>query len=133
MNRRSFLFYTAVTAIGSSLNTELVFALAKKSVVLTVDLSKDLTSVGSSKTIKKIIVVRTAEGNEPNSFVALSNKCTHRGCQVSFNTGKNEFDCPCHGSKYNMKGDVIHGPAKKALTKYTVSINNNMLSIDTDQ
>jgi len=133
MNRRSFLFYTLATAVGSTLSTELVFASPNKSEAITVDINKDLTSVGSSKKIKKVIVVRTAEGNEQSSFIALSNKCTHRGCKVSFNPEQNEFDCPCHGSKYNMNGEVIHGPAKKSLAKYTFDIKDNILTVDTGQ
>ena len=134
MNRRSFLFYTIATAVTGSLSTELAFASPHDANdAVTIDLSKDLTSVGDSKKIKKAIVVRTAEGNEPGSFVALSGKCTHRGCKVSYNSAQNRFECPCHGSMYSIEGEVIHGPAKEALTKYTVSISNNTLTFDTDK
>lgn len=133
MNRRSFLYYTVATAVTGSLSTQLAFASPHDTNAITIDLGKDLTSVGDSKKIKKSIVVRTAEGNEPGSFVALSGKCTHRGCKVSYNPEQNRFECPCHGSMYNIGGEVIHGPAKEALTKYTVSVSNNTLTINTGE
>jgi cytochrome b6-f complex iron-sulfur subunit len=54
---------------------------------------------------------------------ALSARCTHAGCVVSWEAeGANHILlCPCHGSRFDTKGQVLGGPAKKPLTAYTAS------------
>jgi Rieske Fe-S protein len=37
--------------------------------------------------------------------------CSHLGCSVAYDAGVLRFQCPCHGSQFNVNGQVVHGPA----------------------
>jgi nitrite reductase/ring-hydroxylating ferredoxin subunit len=109
-----------------------------------VDLHRSLGVVGSQglSTIKSVVgdriatlaahgvdslvpgtggVVRTgrravaAFRHEDGTIDAVSPRCTHLGCIVHFNGAERTWDCPCHGSRFDLKGHVIDGPATEDL------------------
>jgi cytochrome b6-f complex iron-sulfur subunit len=51
---------------------------------------------------------------------AVSRKCTHLGCSVSYNENEKKLICPCHQSSFSIKGTRLAGPAKRNLKTYTV-------------
>ncbi len=55
------------------------------------------------------LLIRSASG-----FTALSLVCPHLGCTVD--PQPDGFACPCHGSRFGLQGQVVRGPAGKALT-----------------
>jgi glycine/D-amino acid oxidase-like deaminating enzyme/nitrite reductase/ring-hydroxylating ferredoxin subunit len=46
---------------------------------------------------------------------AVSLRCTHLGCLLRFNAAERSWDCPCHGSRFDVDGTVLEGPATRAL------------------
>ena len=49
---------------------------------------------------------------------AMSAVCTHLGCILEKST--DGFECPCHGSCYNLNGEVLSGPAPRNLSWFRV-------------
>ncbi|MFC5461818.1 FAD-dependent oxidoreductase [Massilia niabensis] len=61
----------------------------------------------------KLAMYRDAAGD----LHALSATCTHLGCVVHWNSAERSWDCPCHGSRFDVEGRVLHGPAARALER----------------
>ena len=57
--------------------------------------------------------VNPGGGAEPEVFAT---RCPHLGCSVNAPVD-NVFHCPCHGSQFNIRGQVIHGPAAADMAK----------------
>ena len=51
----------------------------------------------------------------PAGVYALSAVCTHLGCITRFRSDENVIACPCHGSRFDLEGNVVHGPAPRPL------------------
>ncbi|HVX52246.1 MAG TPA: ubiquinol-cytochrome c reductase iron-sulfur subunit [Chitinophagaceae bacterium] len=99
------------------------------STLISANLDGELINVGDSKTSGTNIVIREATGNAASSFIALSLVCTHQGCTVNFDNANNVFNCPCHGSKYDGSGNVVNGPATKALSKLSITVTGSELVV----
>ena len=51
-------------------------------------------------------------------FKAYSLVCPHLGCKADVLVDK--IVCPCHGSRFDLNGQLLHGPATKALKELRV-------------
>jgi glycine/D-amino acid oxidase-like deaminating enzyme/nitrite reductase/ring-hydroxylating ferredoxin subunit len=71
-------------------------------------------------------VLRTAAGksavfrDDAGVLHAVSARCTHLGCDVQFNAAERSWDCPCHGSRFDVDGAVLEGPAVDPLEPHDV-------------
>ncbi|MHA4894626.1 FAD-dependent oxidoreductase [Pedobacter sp. PWIIR3] len=55
--------------------------------------------------------------DENGKVTALNPTCTHAGCTVVFNDVEKSWDCPFHGGRFDIEGNVITGPPRTALKK----------------
>lgn len=60
---------------------------------------------------KKVGVYKSPEGE----LFTVSTRCTHLGCQLEWNPDEFSWDCPCHGSRFDYRGNLIDNPAMKRL------------------
>ncbi|MCJ7662473.1 MAG: Rieske 2Fe-2S domain-containing protein, partial [Anaerolineales bacterium] len=62
---------------------------------------------------------------DETGLYALSAVCSHLGCTISeTDTG---FECPCHGSRFYLKGTALQGPAVKQLEYLELSLTEENL------
>jgi cytochrome b6-f complex iron-sulfur subunit len=54
---------------------------------------------------------------------ALSAVCTHLGCITRYHADERAIACPCHGSRYDLEGNVTQGPAPRALQWIEVGVD----------
>ncbi|XZE21084.1 FAD-dependent oxidoreductase [Pirellulaceae bacterium SH449] len=53
--------------------------------------------------------------NAAGQITKLSAICSHMGCIVHWNEAATSWDCPCHGSRFDVTGKIIAGPAETPL------------------
>jgi nitrite reductase/ring-hydroxylating ferredoxin subunit len=67
---------------------------------------------------------------QDGGFIAISLRCTHLGCAISWEDEKKRFICPCHSSAFDISGEVLNPPAARALDYYPVLIENGIVKVD---
>jgi glycine/D-amino acid oxidase-like deaminating enzyme/nitrite reductase/ring-hydroxylating ferredoxin subunit len=63
--------------------------------------------------LKKLAVYR----DEQSKLHICTAICTHLGCVVRWNAAERSWDCPCHASRFDVDGTVLHGPASRPLSR----------------
>lgn len=70
------------------------------------------------------LVVNSGEG-----FIAYTAVCPHLGCIVKWDELNQEFRCPCHGGRFNQRGEVLGGPVPGPLTAIAVSTSGDKVIV----
>ncbi|UNB55707.1 ubiquinol-cytochrome c reductase iron-sulfur subunit [Mycolicibacterium sp. YH-1] len=78
--------------------------------------------VGSGIIVDEFVLTQPTAG----TFNGFSSVCPHRGCNVSEVIDAN-IVCPCHGSRFDLEGAVVSGPAVEPLERKTVSIKGDAI------
>ena len=73
--------------------------------------------------------------NTGTRMFALSQRCPHLGCRIPFCESSGRFECPCHGSKYDLGGEWIEGPAPRGMDRYQLTLDSasGALVVDTSK
>jgi len=53
---------------------------------------------------------------------AISEICPHMGCILAWQAQDRQFECPCHGSRFDAMGGVVQGPADHTLDYLEVTV-----------
>lgn len=53
--------------------------------------------------------------DEMGELYMVSVKCPHLGCQLEWNPAEHSWDCPCHGSRFDIHGHLLNAPATSDL------------------
>ena len=67
---------------------------------------------------------------DDGSFIALSRSCTHLGCSLPWDEKARRFICPCHGSSFDIGGEVLTPPATRGLDSYPIRIENGVILVN---
>jgi cytochrome b6-f complex iron-sulfur subunit len=58
-----------------------------------------------------------------DGLLALYWKCPHLGCTIPWAPNTGQFECPCHGSKYDRHGVLIEGPAPRPMDYMLIEVD----------
>ncbi|RMF43668.1 MAG: ubiquinol-cytochrome c reductase iron-sulfur subunit, partial [Deltaproteobacteria bacterium] len=71
---------------------------------------------------RKVALMRRGE-----ETFALSLVCTHLGCTVK--VLPDGLACPCHGSRFDLTGAVVSGPAPRALERLPLRVGADEITV----
>jgi thiosulfate dehydrogenase [quinone] large subunit len=67
--------------------------------------------------------------NVGGTISAFSSRCTHTGCTRDWSFPSSQFQCNCHGSRFDTSGNVTVGPASSPLLRKTVTRDGDKVTV----
>ncbi len=58
--------------------------------------------------------------DEEGEVHLVSIHCPHLGCQLEWNPDEKSWDCPCHGSRFDIEGELLDGPAQNKIKSSSI-------------
>lgn len=118
-----------LTAIGGWTSWELLRPLAATS-------AGGKVKLGSPSKFQPDTATYVREGrlwvaNASGELFALSQTCPHLGCRVPFCDSSGRFECPCHGSVFDIGGEWIQGPSPRGMDRHPLTLEGDTLTVDT--
>jgi len=85
-------------------------------------LNKDVADLprGEARVVRDGLGKTGVFRSEDGALHGVSLRCTHLGCLLRFNSAERSWDCPCHGSRFDVDGAVLEGPAVRPLERKPV-------------
>ena len=65
-----------------------------------------------------------------DKVIAYSTVCPHLGCLIDVNADNKSFSCPCHTSKFSIKGEALAGPSPRGMDPLDVRIVDGFVEVD---
>ncbi len=101
-------------------------ALAELGALLGVGQAVKLIVADANGSERKMIVVHPVEAD----YRAFANACTHNGKELNYLHAEGLLACCGRSSRFDLVGEVIHGPAEESLPSYPVARENDELVIE---
>lgn len=87
---------------------------------ITMDHIKSLVEIpaGKAKVVKLDGESYAVYKEKDGKIHLLKSTCPHARCEVRWNSAELSWDCPCHGSRFNINGRLLNAPATMGLKRF---------------
>ena len=92
----------------------------------------DAPELGTVEGVQRVVygsfdfyLIRKSE----DELIALVNVCSHRRCAIDYVEVARALACPCHGSRFDLNGIPLQGPARAALSRYNVTLVDGVVDV----
>lgn len=101
-----------------------------KYIPVTITIAEGIGEAGRSTAyVRKRNAQDSDQADEYNKFIAISTRCMHLGCPVSYKPAAQRFICPCHGGVYDFEGKVDGGPPVRPLDRFYTRVVDGRVQI----
>lgn len=128
LSRRAVLKLSVILSGLLTLGGMLEFLSYQEVPEIATRITLDIPESYSPGSVTPVPQVRAWLVRDEDGLYAVSGVCTHLGCMMA-NHDSSIFECPCHGSKFDLDGAVLNGPAELPLNhvELTTSADNKLV------